>query len=79
MYFKNIPLEMVIGQQTKKEGYDQNYEWFSYLTFHLFATKVGSVNNVLWASSIKHTTAFKEGTFISDAVSQFCLYYTFFL
>ena len=37
-FVKNIPLEMVIGQQMKEEGHDQNYWWFLHLTFHLFAT-----------------------------------------
>ena len=26
-FVKKIPLEMVIGQQTKEEGYDQNKQW----------------------------------------------------
>ena len=36
--FKKIPLEMAVGQEMKVEGHDQNYQWFLYLTFHLFAT-----------------------------------------
>ena len=29
---------MAVGQEMKVEGHDQNYQWFLYLTFHLFAT-----------------------------------------
>ena len=29
---------MVIGQQMKEEGRDQNNKWFLHLTFHSFAT-----------------------------------------
>ena len=32
------PLGMAIGQQMKEEGHDKNYQWFSHLTFHSFAT-----------------------------------------
>ena len=64
--FKKIPLEMAVGQETKVEGHDQNYQWFLYLTFHLFATQEGSLNIVF------RTPTFKAGTFISDAVVQ-CL------
>ena len=59
---------MAIGQQMKEVGHGQNYYWFLHLTFHLFAAYVGSINNVLWTSSIKYTSTFKEGTFISEAM-----------
>ena len=35
---KKISLEMVIGQQVKEEGHDENYLRFLNLTFHSFAT-----------------------------------------
>ena len=44
-----------------------------HLTFHSFATKVGSINNMLWTSRIKFKPTFKGGTLISYAVVQ-CLF-----
>ena len=37
-FVRKISLEMVIGQHTKEEGYDQSYEGFLHLAFHSFAT-----------------------------------------
>ena len=44
-----------------------------HLTFHSCATKVGSINNMLWTSRIKFKPTFKGGTLISYAVVQ-CLF-----
>ena len=37
-FVKKITLELVIGQQMKEEGHDQNYQWFLRLTFNSFAS-----------------------------------------
>ena len=34
-FVKKIPLEMVIGQQMKEEGYDQNNGFYIKLSIHL--------------------------------------------
>ena len=34
-FFTKIPLEMVIGQQMKEEGYDQNNGFYTKLSIHL--------------------------------------------
>ena len=34
-FVKKIPLEIVIGQQMKKEGYDQNNGFYIKLSIHL--------------------------------------------
>ena len=34
-FFTKIPLEIVIGQQMKEEGYDQNNGFYTKLSIHL--------------------------------------------
>lgn len=55
---------MVIGQQLKEEGNDQNSWYLLHFTCYSFVPELGSVKNVFWTLNVEYALTFKGETFI---------------